>query len=70
MNKCPFWSTGKLKTECYEECPMNNFFAINDNCPFKEYLSNGIKIKGIEEVENKSNSSEKLDSKYLSGYIK
>lgn len=70
MNKCPFWSNEKVKTECYEECPMNNFFAINDNCPFKEYLSNGIKFKGIEELEGKSNISGELGSGYLSEYIK
>lgn len=22
MSKCPFWSTGKEKIECYKECPI------------------------------------------------
>lgn len=50
MSKCPFWSTGKEKIECSSSCPMNDFFSIKDNCPFKEYLEDsGIKIKEIDE---------------------
>ncbi len=50
MSKCPFWSTEKKLIECNNSCPMNDFFSIKDNCPFKEYLEDsGIKIKEIDE---------------------
>jgi hypothetical protein len=52
MSKCPFWSTGIQKVECYEECPMDSFFSIKENCPFKEHLVNSkISIKGIQEYD-------------------
>lgn len=52
MSKCPFWSTVNEKVECYKECPMETFFSIEDNCPFKEYLSGSkISFKGIEELD-------------------
>lgn len=52
MSRCPFWSTHKKRIECNSTCPMNDFFSIKDNCPFKEYLSDsGIRIKEIEENE-------------------
>ncbi|MGG7178658.1 hypothetical protein ACQPU1_13740 [Clostridium paraputrificum] len=48
MSKCPFWSTTKSKVECYSECPMNRMDLKEDNCPFKEYLSESkIKFKDI-----------------------
>lgn len=62
MSKCPFWSTGKEKIECYESCPMNTFFAIEDNCPFKEYLSNSkIAFKDIEDYDYSLDDEMKID---------
>lgn len=47
MSKCPFWSTGKDRVECNTECPMNTL-ALEDNCPFKEYVSDSkLKFKDI-----------------------
>lgn len=69
VSKCPFWSTEKIKAECYNECPMNNFFASEDNCPFKEYLSNNIKFKGIEELEESSTTEEGINYTYLPDYM-
>lgn len=50
MSICPFWSTHKKSIECSSTCPMNEFFSIKDNCPFKEYLIDSeIQIKDIEQ---------------------
>lgn len=64
MSKCPFWSTDSKKEDCYELCPMNNFFEIKDNCPFKEYLSHSkISYKGIDDYDfvKDENKEIKLD---------
>lgn len=48
MSKCPFWSTGKEKIECYDECPMNTIVLEEESCPFREYLSDAkMKFKDI-----------------------
>ena len=48
MSKCPFWSTTKMKVECYKECPMNTTSVEDEKCPFKEYLnSEKMNLKGI-----------------------
>ena len=46
MSKCPFWSTGKMRVKCYDECPMYPDPKGYEVCPFKEYLdSANINIK-------------------------
>ena len=48
MSKCPFWSTAKIKVECYKECPMNEYELEDGQCPFKECLdTQNINLKGI-----------------------
>ncbi|MCR4943776.1 MAG: hypothetical protein K5986_04845 [Clostridium sp.] len=52
MRICPFWSSERRKIECSNDCPMNDFYSTEDNCPFQEYLDeNSIKIKSIDEGE-------------------
>lgn len=47
MSKCPFWSTGKKKVECYKDCPMHTN-SKEEECPFQEYLtSNKLNLKNI-----------------------
>ena len=51
MSKCPFWSTGKDRIECNTECPMNTL-ALEENCPFREYVSDSkLKYKDIVKEE-------------------
>ena len=51
MSKCPFWSTVKDRVECNTECPMNTL-SLEDNCPFKEYVSDSkLKFKDIVKEE-------------------
>ena len=69
MSKCPFWSTGMEKVECYKECPMNRFFSIEENCPFKEHLLNSkISFKGIEEYDYRFNEERGFD--FISEFTK
>lgn len=69
MSKCPFWSTGIEKVECYKGCPMDRFFSIEENCPFKEHLSNSkISIKGIEEYDYRFNEDRGFD--FISEFTK
>ena len=44
MSKCPFWSTGKMRVKCYDECPMYPDPKGYEVCPFKEYLDSANKI--------------------------
>lgn len=69
MSKCPFWSTGMEKVECYKECPMNMFFSVEENCPFKEHLlNNKISIKGIEEYDYRVSEERGFD--FISEFTK
>ena len=52
MSKCPFWSTAKMKVECYKECPMYATSSDDEKCPFKEHLDGQpINLKGIIEED-------------------
>ena len=65
MSKCPFWSTGKKKVECYNECPM---YAVKDEeeCPFKEHLSsNKIDFKDIVEGNFAYSQGNDFDLEYV-----
>ena len=56
MSKCPFWSTGKMRVKCYDECPMYPDPKGYEVCPFKEYLdSANINIK--DHIDKKFNYS-------------
>lgn len=43
MSKCPFWSTKKVKVDCYKECPMliseNGEVSDGEQCIFHECSS-------------------------------
>lgn len=51
MSKCPFWSSMKVKVECYNECPMNPKLKEDDVCIFKEYLN--IEKINVKEIDNR-----------------
>lgn len=71
MSKCPFWSTGMQKVECYKECPMDGFFSIEENCPFKEHLvSSKISYKGIEEYDFGSIEENDFKLDFISEFTK
>ena len=58
MSKCPFWSTDKVRIDCYSECPMHPSSKSSDVCPFKEYLeSDSIRIK--ENIDYSDNDIDK-----------
>lgn len=48
MGKCPFWSTGSTKINCYSECPLFEVSQSEDGCVFKEHITmNKIDFKEI-----------------------
>lgn len=66
MSKCPFWSTKGNRVECYSDCPMMNFSCSDENCVFKENLTDDkLLFKGIEDNAYSYQTNDIMDFDYL-----